>query len=249
MPWTEIGGVLLLPILPAVMGAFVATAQLILRGDTKLTTPELALRFAVNALMGVMAAIVFAPTSMQLAFLCGLAGPFILRTSLSRGVFESKRAEELRRSVERAEEAVKKEPEKPKHVWELSKAQLDEYINRNLAQVRQIFAITIGVMTAGFVLVVWGVYRALDSQIQVAIVTAVSGIITQTIGATFLLIYRSTIKQANDYVGTLERINAVGMAVSIMDLIPDEKVEAKTKARLDIIKQILITQPRRSHAD
>jgi hypothetical protein len=93
---------------------------------------------------------------------------------------------------------------------------------------------------------VYGVYRAFDAQLQVAILTTASGLITQTIGATFLLIYRSTMKQANDYVGTLERINAVGMAVAIVDLIPDDKGEAKTKARVDLVKQILAGLSRRT---
>jgi len=45
--------------------------------------------------------------------------------------------------------------------------------------------------------------------------------------------------QANDYVGTLERINSVGMAVAIVDMIPDDATDLKNKARIDLIKQIL----------
>jgi hypothetical protein len=135
----------------------------------------------------------------------------------------------LQATIAKAEVAVQAEPEKTKPVWDLSRAQLELYINRNLAQVRNIFWITIAVMSAGFCMVVYGVYRALDSQLQVAILTTSSGLITQTIGATFLFIYRSTMRQANDYVGTLERINAVGMAVAIVDLIPEEKGAARRR--------------------
>jgi len=46
-------------------------------------------------------------------------------------------------------------------------------------------------------------------------------------------------RQANDYVGTLERINSVGMAVAIVDMIPDDATDLKNKARIDLIKQIL----------
>lgn len=152
---------------------------------------------------------------------------------------EDRRAAQPRETITKAEAAVEKEPEKTRPVWDLSRAQLELYINRNLSQVRNIFWITIVVMAAGFGMVVYGVYRAWEAQLQVAILTTASGLITQTIGATFLLIYRSTMRQANDYVGTLERINAVGMAVAIVDLIPDDKGEMKTKARVDLVKQIL----------
>jgi uncharacterized membrane protein YesL len=183
------------------------------------------------------------------SFLLGLLLPIALEQLLF-GQFglsvESKRVEKLEATISKAEQAVEKEPEKTKPVWDLSRAQLELYINRNLSQVRNIFWITIVVMAAGFGMVVFGVYRALDAQLHVAVLTTASGLITQTIGATFLLIYRSTMKQANAYVATLERINAVGMAVAIVDLIPDEKSEAKTKARVDLVKQILSGQTRRA---
>jgi hypothetical protein len=177
----------------------------------------------------------------KVAFAIGLGLPILLQQfskKLAAG-FDGERVEKLKETISRAEEAVEKEPEKTRPVWDLSRAQLELYINRNLSQVRNIFWITTAVMSAGFGMVVYGIYRAFDTQLQVAVLTAASGLITQTIGATFLLIYRSTMRQASDYVGTLERINAVGMAVAIVDLIPDESREAKTKARVDLVKQIL----------
>ena len=56
------------------------------------------------------------------------------------------------------------------------------------------------------------------------------------IGATFLFIYRSTIKQAGSYSETLERMNSVGMAMQILDTIPDgansDDLKSNTKATL-----------------
>jgi hypothetical protein len=118
--------------------------------------------------------------------------------------------------------------------------QLELYITRNLGQVRNIFWITLVVMATGFSLVLYGVYRTVgESHLEVAILTATAGVLTEFIGATFLLIYRSTMTQASNYVGTLERINSVGMAVQIVDLIPDENVDLKNQARADLVKQIL----------
>jgi TRADD-N domain-containing protein len=93
-------------------------------------------------------------------------------------------------------------------------------------------------MAAGFALVLYGVYRAFSSApLEVAVLTAAAGTITQTIGATFLLIYRSTMTQAKEYVGTLERINSVGMALQIVDLMKDG--ELKDQARLKLVTDIL----------
>jgi hypothetical protein len=231
----------------AAFGALLVSAQFYMSGVDGLRGKSVYIilqRVLLDVVTGVAAAMVIAPDSVKLAFACGVAGPVFRRSSIAKRGLTSKRTEELRRSVQRAEEAVQSEPAKAKPVWELSKAQLDQYVERNLSQVRQIFIITVGVMAAGFTLVVWGAYRAFDGQVQIAIVTAVSGVITQAIGATFLFVYRSTIRVANDYAGTLERINAVGMAVTIVDQIPDSKIDEKTKARVDLVKQILLSSPK-----
>jgi hypothetical protein len=146
--------------------------------------------------------------------------------------FERMRIEELRQSLSRAEAAVEAEPGKTGPVWELSRVQLELYITRNLAQVRNIFWITILVMMSGFGLVLYGVYRAFENgELKIAYLTAASGLITQFIGASFLLVYRSTMSQATGYFGALERINSVGMAVQIVDTIPDNDVEIKQPYR------------------
>jgi hypothetical protein len=248
----SIGTVFLNVILPAAIGAFVASLQLFLSGQDGLRgkpTATVATRFLSDIAIAIVFAIIFAPPSEKFSFLIGVAVPFVLRTTMTKRLLENKRAESLRRSVEKAQEAVQKEPEKPKNVWDLSQAKLDEYINRNLSQVKFIFAVTVVVMAAGFAMVAYGVYRAYDTQLQIAIVSAASGIITQAIGATFLFVYRSTLKQANDFVGMLERINAVGMAVSVVEMIPDDKSEAKTMARVDLLKQILSTTRRNKSDD
>ena len=45
--------------------------------------------------------------------------------------------------------------------------------------------------------------------------------------------------QASNYVQTLEHINSVGMAVQILDSIPDEQIDLKNKARTDMVNKIL----------
>jgi hypothetical protein len=227
--------------LAATTGSAAVSTGLYFRSDRGHRRPlDYVYQLLIAPLWGGAAASLFEVQTLPLAFLVGAAFPLIIRAiTAAPNAFEDQRTLDLRKSLSRAEAAVEKDPEKTRPVWDLSRVQLELYITRNLAQVRNIFWITVAVMGAGFGLVVYGIYRAFDSRLEVAILTAGAGIITQTIGATFLLIYRSTMSQANDYVGTLERINAVGMAVQIVDLIPDESKDLKNKARVDLVKLIL----------
>jgi hypothetical protein len=68
---------------------------------------------------------------------------------------------------------------------------------------------------------------------------AISGIITQFIGATFMVIYRSTMRQANEFMSVLERINTVGMAVHELDRIPEQRDELKNQVRAHLVESLI----------
>ena len=93
-------------------------------------------------------------------------------------------------------------------------------------------------MLVGFAILILGIYQAIQSPsiLVPATIASIAGVITEFIGASFLFIYRSTIQQAIDYSKTLERINSVGMAMQILDTMPDETksddLKSKTKATL-----------------
>jgi hypothetical protein len=113
-------------------------------------------------------------------------------------------------------------------------------VQKPLSQIRSIFWITLLVMMAGFVMIGYGIIRAFDGdKIQASIVATGSGILTEFIAATFLIIYRSTMSQATEYVQTLERINAVGMSIQIIDSISDENTEMRSKVRAELGIKIL----------
>jgi hypothetical protein len=115
---------------------------------------------------------------------------------------------------------------------------MEAYFTRNLLQISAIFWLSVFIMIIGFGIIVWGVIHAINNPeaIAPAILATGAGIITEFIGATFLLVYRSAIKQAGEYAKTLERINAVGMASIILDSMPNkvdgEDLKNKTKAKL-----------------
>ena len=175
----------------------------------------------------------------ETALMVGFMVPAVVRKFAAQ---QARRVEdvELRESLKHAEKEVDEKPQQARPVWEVSRLQLEIYIRRNQVQVNSIFWITIFVMLVGFGLIGFGVYQAVTKQVlDAAILTTASGIITQFIGATFLFIYKSTMAQASNYVQTLEHINSVGMAVQILDSIPDEQIDLKNKARTDMVNKIL----------
>ena len=52
-----------------------------------------------------------------------------------------------------------------------------------------------------------------------------------------MVIYKSTMTQANEFMGVLERINTVGMTVGVLDQIPEG--ELKNKTRTEIVHLLL----------
>ena len=59
-----------------------------------------------------------------------------------------------------------------------------------------------------------------------------AGIITEFIGATFMIIFRSTMQQASSYVNTLARIHSVGMAVQVVNEIDDGGIQNQARAAI-----------------
>jgi hypothetical protein len=144
--------------------------------------------------------------------------------------------------IERAETAARAEPEKAKPAWDVARLKMERYLTINLSQMGAIFWVSIGTMLIGFGAIFWGIEQGiafaehsekLDSIKSLpAFLAACSGIITEFIGVTFLIIYRSTMKQATSYFKTLERINSVGMATQILDAMPDEALRNQTRSEL-----------------
>jgi hypothetical protein len=72
-----------------------------------------------------------------------------------------------------------------------------------------------------------------------SIVVAVSGLIVNFIGATFLIVYKSVMEQAKEYVTVLERINAVGMSVQIIETIKDSHAQIKEETKAELSKKLI----------
>ena len=152
------------------------------------------------------------------------------------------------REQQRLEAAQKKANDNPDQAgaaWDLASVNLQHYFTRNLAQVKQVFYVSLSVMTAGFACVLYGVYVQVTSAqlhpdhiIPATWVAAISGLITQFIGATFMVIYKSTMAQANEFVVVLDRINTVKIAMTVLDQMPND-AECKDLTRQQLISLLL----------
>jgi len=97
-------------------------------------------------------------------------------------------------------------------------------------------------MIAGFIIIVLGIFMSyFGKNKDISIISISSGILFEFIGATFLLVFKSTFKQALKYTKTLEKINNVGMSVKILDTIEsnnEDKAEL-IKAKIEISKLLI----------
>ncbi|MBW4025816.1 TRADD-N-associated membrane domain-containing protein [Acidipila rosea] len=107
--------------------------------------------------------------------------------------------------------------------WDLANTTLEQYFSRNLQQVRLIFILSVVVMFAGLGIILAGIVLAYTHPQQPTMTTILStsaGVLTQFIGASFMVVYRSTMDQAQGFSRILARINTVGMAMDIVETIP-----------------------------
>jgi cytochrome c biogenesis protein CcdA len=160
-------------------------------------------------------------------------GIFAYRKSLEKTKREEK--------IEQVEKRVQEHPFETQAAWELARVKLESYLDRNLKQVRSIFWLTVFVMMVGFGLIIFGIYKVYESPdtFKASLISAIAGIVINFIGMTFLILYRSTMNQAKDYVAILERINAVGMSVQILEKIKDDETKLKQQTTADIARQLL----------
>lgn len=145
---------------------------------------------------------------------------------------------EREKAIKAVEEKARENPHETQAAWVLAKVNLENYLNRNLQHIRWIFSLTLFVMFSGFAIIGYGVFQVYHSPeyFKPSIVVTVSGVIVEFIAATFLIIYKSTMDQARSYVTMLEKINAVGMSLQILDSL---KAEDRDKYRVQIALELL----------
>lgn len=165
----------------------------------------------------------------------------LLGLLLSTSFVSTARRLDSEKRFEAAEERARENPGKTRYAWDLARIKLESYLDRNLRQVSSIFYLTASVMACGMALIGFGVWRSLAdaAALAPASLAAVCGVVVQIIAGTFLIIYKATMEQARNYVVVLERINAVGMSINILETIDEASAEARNSARAELAKDLL----------
>lgn len=148
--------------------------------------------------------------------------------------------------IQRAKLLAENNPGQASPAWEAASTNLQAYFKRNLVQVKWVFWVAVAVMLAGFSFVLWGVTLSLHDPNHLtptSKIATLSGLITQFIGATFMVIYRSTMTQANDFVNVLDRINTVNVAMKVLDSIPESESSIKNATRQQLVNLLLSYRP------
>ncbi|WP_054533353.1 TRADD-N-associated membrane domain-containing protein [Herpetosiphon geysericola] len=145
--------------------------------------------------------------------------------------------------IESADKKASENPEKIKPSWDAARIRLESYFDINIAQTRSIYRLSLTAMVSGFGIVVLGIvqYFKTDNATP-TILAGVGGIITEIIGATFMVMYKSTMEHASNYIKTLERMNSVGMAMQILDTMPDDtdqQRELRNTTKTEVIKILM----------
>lgn len=141
--------------------------------------------------------------------------------------------------IEKLEDRARENPA-PLTAWDLARGKLENYLDRNLIQVNSIYRMVVLIILIGFTILSFGIWKSFSSpSLGPSIIASASGIIIQFIGATFLVIFKSTMAQAKDYVQVLERINAVGMSIQILESIEGTAPSTRNKVRAELARDLL----------
>ncbi len=149
------------------------------------------------------------------------------------------------KDIEVARVRVEQNPDKAKPAWDLATVKLEAYLSANLKQINWIFGLSVIVMIVGFVFLAIAVFLTLQNPefITPVIVAGVGGALTEFIGATFLVLYRSVVEHSTNFIKSLDKTSSVGVAMQILDNISadkDEMVREKIiDAKIEVAKLLL----------
>jgi len=150
-----------------------------------------------------------------------------------------------KKDIEVARVRVEQNPDKAKPAWDLATAKLEAYLSANLKQINWIFGLSVIVMIIGFVFLATAVFLTLQNPefITPVIVAGVGGALTEFIGATFLVLYRSAVEHSTNFIKSLDKTSSVGVAMQILDNISTDKDETVREkiidAKIEVAKLLL----------
>lgn len=161
--------------------------------------------------------------------------------------------EGLRKEREEIKERIQKQENNVLDTIQLSLNQLQEYYTVNLNQAKSSYRWSITVIIAGFITLITGVwmfYFQKNANITLTIISGISGVLLEFIGAANIYIYNKSIKQLNTYFSELIKIQDTMLAIELCEGLEDEpkKLIIKEKIILTLMGRSSVVPEKRKKA-
>ncbi|MBM7835931.1 TRADD-N-associated membrane domain-containing protein [Clostridium sardiniense] len=105
--------------------------------------------------------------------------------------------------------------------------QLNEYYTINKAQAKRSYSSSIAMITIGFILLIGAIILWIFGKVglNITIIATLSGLISEFIGATSLLLYKESTKQIQLFFEKLSYLQHIMLAVELSERLNDDKKE------------------------
>lgn len=105
--------------------------------------------------------------------------------------------------------------------------QLNEYYTINKAQAKRSYSFSIAMITIGFILLIGAIILWIFGKVglNITIIATLSGLISEFIGATSLLLYKESTKQIQLFFEKLSYLQHIMLAVELSERLNDDKKE------------------------
>jgi hypothetical protein len=128
---------------------------------------------------------------------------------------------------------------------QLSLNQLNEYYTINKSQATNSFKFSVSAVVFGLATTIGGVwmfYLGDNPRIDLAAITAVSGVLLQFIGGAYFYLYRKSLEQLNFFFSQLVKMQDTMLSIKLCDQIqPDErKAELREKIAITLLERAMV---------
>lgn len=160
-------------------------------------------------------------------------------------LFEEEKTEIEEQQLTEKKEKIKKleeeNPEKIKPVWDFAATELKEQMQIIRKQASNIYKISVIAIGMGFLGLLASIYYMLTKESSnITLLATIASILTEFIGGTLMILYKTTILQLNENLKILERFNFVGMGIKILDTLDETKDNSTSnETKCEIVKKLM----------
>lgn len=137
--------------------------------------------------------------------------------------------DEIAKRKQALEEKIDAQKDNPhiQDIIQLNLSQLNEYYTINKSQSKSAYGFSLIMIFVGSLLIVVAVILCFvaPSQISITLITGISGLLSEFIGATALNLYKESNKHVNEFLERLTYLQKVMLAIELVDRISEGKKE------------------------